>query len=81
MGPERLPDAKCLQHVHRAFQKRRGPRVERLRAVGQGRRTNQRHARAAMGERKRGGKAGGPGADNGNVDVYVHRFSQDLLAS
>ena len=60
---------------------RRGPRVERLRAVGQGRRTDQRHARAAMGERKRGGKTGGPGADNGNVDVYVHRFSQDLLAS
>ena len=36
MGQDRLPDAKRLQHVDRAFQKRRGPRVERLRAVGQG---------------------------------------------
>ena len=48
---------------------------------GRGDRTDQRHARAAMGERKRGGKTGRTGADNGNVDVYVHRFRQDLLAS
>ncbi len=85
MGHDRLPHTKRLQHVHRAFQERRGPRIERLLAVRQGGRESrggrpdQRHARAAMGERKRGSKTGRAGPDNGNVDV--HRFRQDLLAS
>jgi hypothetical protein len=44
---------------------------------GRGGRTDQRHAGAAMGKRKRCGETGGTGADNGNVDVfYQHHFDQ-----
>ena len=81
MRAERLPDAKRLQHVDGAFASSAAVRVSRAAGGGAGRRTDQRHARPAMGERKRRGKAGGTGSDNGNVDVQSLRPRSILLAS
>jgi hypothetical protein len=78
MGQKSIPQPKRLQHIDRAFEQRRGARVEGTWRARRRRQADQRDGSSAMGKRERRGDPRRPSSDHDNVDVL--RFSQDVLS-